>query len=360
MLVSAMKDIAANRLAAAEQKINAILVVKPNFRLAQLIKGDLLAARGGPVQAIGASTMHNIDRLQDLRSEAYARLQRVTNPVPRDRVPRNLLRLAPEQKFALVVDTSRSTLYVFENDNGTPRLVEDHYSVIGKNGVEKVVEGDKRTPLGVYHVVRALPKEKLIDLYGTGAYPLNYPNEWDKRYGRKGHGIWLHGTPKNTYSRPPRASDGCVVLTNEELDNLAPRLQLGLTPVVIADKVEWVSPQELNASRAGLEQALERWRTDWESMQTESLLGHYSPNFTSGRMDIARWQAQKKRINAGKTWVKVKLDAVSMLLYPGREPLALVTFTQDYSSNNLVNVSKKRQFWIREGDRWSIAYEGDA
>src|SRR3546814_8483534 len=49
---------------------------------------------------------------------------------------------------------------------------------------------------------------KLPDFYGDGAYPLNYPNEWDKHEGRKGYGIWLHGTPSTTYSRPPRASDG--------------------------------------------------------------------------------------------------------------------------------------------------------
>lgn len=360
MLVSAMKDIAANRVAAAHEKVDAVLKLKPNFRLAQLVKGDLLAARAGEVKMLGASDTAQSERLEDLRAEAAARLRRMNTPVPRDRVPSNLLRLSPEQKYALVVDTSRSTLYVFENDNGVPRYIKDYYSVIGKNGVEKLVEGDKRTPLGVYHVVRRVAKEKLIDLYGSGAFPLNYPNEWDKRYGRRGHGIWLHGTPKNTYSRPPRASDGCVVLTNDELDELAPRLQFGLTPVVIADQIDWIMPRQMLSSRAELEGALERWRSDWESLQMDVFLRHYSPNFVSGKIDLARWQAEKKRVHNGKTWVKVSLTDVSMFLYPGREQLALVTFTQNYSSNNLSNVTKKRQFWIREGDHWNIAYEGDA
>ena len=30
---------------------------------------------------------------------------------------------------------------------------------------------------------------------GDGAFPLNYPNEWDRRLNKTGSGIWLHGTP---------------------------------------------------------------------------------------------------------------------------------------------------------------------
>jgi murein L,D-transpeptidase YafK len=63
-----------------------------------------------------------------------------------------------------------------------------------------------------------MPQDKLTDFYGSGAFPINYPNEWDRIRGRNGYGIWLHGTPRDTYSRPPRASDGCIVLSNEDLD----------------------------------------------------------------------------------------------------------------------------------------------
>ena len=92
---------------------------------------------------------------------------------------------------------------------------------------------------------------------GIGAFPLNYPNEWDAREGRNGHGIWLHGTPRDTYSRPPRASDGCVVLTNEDLDDLTKRLQVRLTPVIIADGVEWVSVPAVQALQRSLADGLE-------------------------------------------------------------------------------------------------------
>jgi len=205
-----------------------------------------------------------------LRDEARVRLQRVQTQLPSKLPPRYLWKLDAQQKYALVVDTSRSTLYVYENVNGEPRYVADYYITIGKLGTEKVSEGDKRTPIGVYFVKANLPKNKLADMYGSGAYPLSYPNEWDRKNGRTGQGIWLHGTPSDTYSRPPRASDGCVVLANDDLDKLAPYLQVGITPVIITNQVDWANEQD-QIERDALLQEIEQWRKDWSSLDTKHL-----------------------------------------------------------------------------------------
>ena len=52
----------------------------------------------------------------------------------------------------------------------------------------------------MYHFTSVLSKSELPDFYGAGALPINYPNEWDRLNGRTGHGIWLHGTPADTYA----------------------------------------------------------------------------------------------------------------------------------------------------------------
>ena len=359
MLVQALIDIRDNRLAAALDRVNALLAVKPDFRLAQLIKGDLLMARARPIATMGAADAP-VERLNDLRDEARARLTRYTMQPPKDRVPKYLLQLQPEQRYALVVDTAKSTLYLFENRGGTPHYLTDYYITVGKNGSNKLREGDKRTPLGVYRVTSQLPRDKLDAFYGTGAFPMSYPNEFDVREGRNGHGIWLHGTPRDTYSRPPRASDGCVVLANEDLDDLAKRVQIGVTPVIIAERVDWVQEPAAQALRAGLTQRVERWRQDWESRNSDHYLQHYARSFASADTSLAEWSAQKRRVNASKEWIKVQLSDVSMFLYPGRNDLAVVNFWQDYSSSNLSNKMRKRQYWIREGDTWKILYEGAA
>ncbi|MEI7969237.1 MAG: L,D-transpeptidase family protein [Betaproteobacteria bacterium] len=360
IVVGVLRNISENRIAAAREQLDHLLEVNPNFRLAQLIKGDLLMARVGPVGTLGSLPDAPADRLSDLRDEARARIQRQQARIPDGRVPANLLRLSPDQKYAVVVDTNRSTLFLFENQAGAPRYVADYYITIGRNGVEKSREGDKRTPVGVYHVTANLPREKLTDFYGSGAFPLSYPNEWDRRNGRDGHGIWLHGTPPDTYSRPPRASDGCVVLTNQDLESIGSRLQPGVTPVVISNDLEWVGNTELERTRADLETAIERWREDWESRRTDEYLSHYARSFSSGSAGLEQWAAQKRQVNASKQWVKVKLADMSLFLYPGREPVAVATFVQDYRSNNLSNLMKKRIYWIREGERWKIIHEGAA
>lgn len=355
-----IRDIEQHKLNGAMQKVDALLLRYPNFRLAHLIRGDLLLARARPLSAFGNPAEAPADKLDDLREEAVARLKAYRNRPPSNYVPRYLLQMEPEQKYAVVVDTQRSRLYIYQNDNGRPRFVADYYIAHGKLGAEKTREGDKRTPVGVYHVTANLPRQKLSDFYGSGAFPINYPNEWDRRQGRNGHGIWLHGTPSDTYSRPPRASDGCVVLTNSDLDAVASYLQIGLTPVIISNTIEWLSVDDWASERTALNREIEAWRKDWESRDVERYLAHYSRSFRNSDGDYAQWAQQKRLVAASKSWVKIELGKLSVFRNPGKEDMIVVTFEQDYRSNNLSNVLKKRQYWVKEGGRWKIIYEGFA
>ena len=360
MLVKTLIEIRNNRLEPALAEVERVIQHYPNFRLAHLIKGDLLLARSRPLRELGAAPNAPPDRMEDFRDEARVRLARYQFERPADRVPKYLLQLNAEQKHVLIVDTRQSTLYVFENNNGVPRYLADYYVSSGKNGSDKTRKGDKKTPLGVYHVTDNLPREKLGALYGVGAFPISYPNELDRREGRNGNGIWLHGVPLDTYSRPPRASDGCVVLTNQNLETLGKNLRIGVTPVIITDGIDWIKPAALDDTRRKLLASVESWRRDWESLDTETYLKHYAPGFSTGSQDLAAWSQQKRQVNAAKTYVKVKLEHVSAFLYPGRDDLAVVSFDQDYASSNLSNQMKKRQYWINEKGSWRILYEGGA
>jgi murein L,D-transpeptidase YafK len=352
-------SVEANKLDEALKRVDALIADYPNFRLAYLVRGDLLLARTRPLEGFG-NVVKSVpqDRVDDLRAEALARLHALRDKPGEDWVPRYVVQLTPEQKHALVVDSRRSRLYVFANAEGKPKLVADYYVSLGKKGVDKSREGDQKTPLGVYTVIANLPRKKLTDFYGSGAFPINYPNEWDKRQGRNGHGIWLHGVPSNLYSRPPRASDGCIVLSNPDLDALGRQLQVGLTPVIIADQIEWVDSVALDRDRASLSAALEQWRADWQSRDADKYLSHYSQRFKSGNQDLLSWSEHKRSVNAGKTWIKVGLSRVAMLRYPSERDVVVVTFLQDYRSDGLANVVRKRQYWVKEGERWKILYEG--
>src|SRR2546422_8368129 len=65
--------------------------------------------------------------MEGLRAEAFARLRAYRERPPADRVPRYLLQLREDQKYAIVVDTHRSRLYLYQNeDRKSTRLNSSH------------------------------------------------------------------------------------------------------------------------------------------------------------------------------------------------------------------------------------------
>lgn len=359
MLAKTLQDVRDNRHDQAMRDVEAMLKTYPNFRLAHLIRGDLLLAKAHALSGIG-NAPNAAPQIADLRDEIRVRLQHLREKVPAAKIPKYLVQLHSGQRYAVVVDTGKARLYLFENNNGEARFVADYYVSSGKAGAEKIREGDQKTPLGVYFVTASLPRSQLSDFYGSGAFPISYPNEWDRRQGKNGHGIWLHGVPSDTYSRPPRASNGCVVLTNPDMVTVGKNLQIGLTPVIISDNVEWVDPKEVATPRDELARAVEAWRKDWESLDTDRYLRHYSKNFNASGQDLRTFSEQKRLVNSSKTWLKIQTANISAFTYPGNDNLAVVTFDQDYTSNNLKNQMRKRQYWQREGSDWRIIYEGGA
>lgn len=353
-LVRAIVNLRQEGLKAALSEVDEMLARNPNYKLGYLIKGDLLMASAGQPVAFASRGAPQADVLP-LQDEARVRVQRYVDAPPTSELPASLLQLAPKQQHALVIDTSHSRLFVFANDLGRPRYVTDFYISLGKNGVEKQREGDSKTPIGVYTLLPM--KDKLPEFYGPGAYPLTYPNEWDKVNGRTGHGIWVHGTPSETYARPPWATDGCIVLTNEDLAKLSRYVDVSRTPVVIGPAVQWRAPNAWQAERESFMSDFTSWQKDWESLNTDRYLSHYSHDFRSQSRNFASWSARKRALNEGKKWIKVGIKDMSLFEYPGERDLMMVSFEQEYRSNNLSTRTQKRQFWARENGHWRIVHE---
>lgn len=357
LLVKSLLDITQGKLDEALSNIDQVISAVPNFKLAYLVRGDLLQAKAHQVMSFGAAANAPSDEIADLKQEAQVRLEHYLAQTPEQ--PDVLWQLDSTQRNAIVVDTVKSRLYLYRNDNGKPTYVSDYYVTVGKNGTVKQKEGDKKTPLGVYFSGTQLAKEKLPDLYGIAAYPLNYPNEWDKKQGKSGHGIWLHGTPKETFSRPPYASDGCVVLTNVDIGSLAPILKNGNTPIVILAENE--SPSTSPEQKASLLSAVEQWRSDWQSKKTETYLSHYAQDFFSEDMNFDAWAAHKRRVQQDKSTIRVSISDISMFRYPNSsKQMVVVNFNQDYQADQFSHKMRKRQYWQLEQGRWKILYEGQA
>ena len=115
--------------------------------------------------------------------------------------------------------------------------------------------------------------------------------------------------------------------------------------------------QHLARDRIGVVLALDDDLT--VALDVVAALEQGAQRFSSGDQDLAQWSEHKRKVNAGKSWIKVGLSRVSMMQYP-RENFVVVNFVQDYRSSNLSNVMRKRQYWIKDDGRWRILYEGGA
>jgi murein L,D-transpeptidase YafK len=373
LLVESLMQIARGETRQAMDTVDELIRTTPNFKLAHLIRGDLLSAQGQTINPFGntaaISAAETSQEIEGLREEARTRLNYYFSTDNHRQVPNIAVQMNAKQTHLILIDTVKSRLFVYKKTNSGLQHVADYYVTIGKNGADKNVEGDKRTPVGLYFASKKLTTP-LSDFYGDGAYPLNYPNALDKHNQKTGHGIWLHGTPKDTYSRPPRASDGCVVLSNPDLNKLASILNTGNTPVIISDNVEWVSNVDVapqTAELSNLNKALEQWQQDWISQNTDKYLSHYSTQFFYSGGALTEWASHKRKVQANKPKVAIKVSDVSMFSYPTlrkaknlapNSKIVVVDFDQYYESPTLKNKMRKRQYWANENNQWKIIYEG--
>lgn len=357
LLIDVYKELGANNLRQALAKADKLVEAYPNFRLGHLIRGDLLLMHTRPVATLGAVDGPQ-DKLKNLRDEAMVRLKALRERPAASMVPRPVLQLRDDQKNVLVVDAQRSRLYVYANQRGELKFVTDYYISQGKLGVDKFKEGDQKTPLGIYYITSHLPGARLPDFYGSGALPINYPNEWDKLNGRGGSGIWLHGTPSDNFSRPPLSSDGCVVLTNPDLHKLAGSIEIGKTPVVIAEKIDFVSKAKWDSDRQLAARLVDDWRRDVESLSPQRVMANYSKKFKSDRgEDLAGWFDRNQQSMKGIRKLSVTFREVTHFFYPGRDDMIASTFTQESRIGKSKTSLRKRQYWAKEGAQWKIVYE---
>lgn len=359
-LIDIYRTIGAADLRGALRKSDALVKAYPHFQLAQLVHGDLLSNLSRPVRQVGdvpselaQAAAGNLDAL---RAESQLRIAAIRQRPPLDALPAQFIGLSKRNKHAIAVDTAKARLYLFENTAKGTRLLADYYISVGKAGVGKQVEGDQRTPLGVYFITSNLDPKSLKDLYGSGALPVNYPNVLDLRRGKTGGGIWLHGTPSTQFTRAPQATDGCVAVANPDLDRIIRTVEIRTTPVLLGKNFRWVRPTELSAEREQWESRLKAWAAAKGSGQPSSLWRFYASDFQADGKDLQAFslaaQAGLQQL-AGKS---VQLNDLSLIRWTDEAEILVATFGElkrgDRSGRTV------RQYWQKRANTWQIIYEG--
>jgi murein L,D-transpeptidase YafK len=228
-----------------------------------------------------------------------------------------------------------------------------------------------RTPEGHYLIVGRKDGVDIHERYGPLAFVLNYPNDEDRRAGRGGQGIWIHGTDSDS---AVRFTHGCLALDNKDLLELAAVLGPGIgTPVLIVDKESLERPAaepayaELAASRAELiaryardqeqfVQVLDEWKKAWEAKDMQRYEACYSTtDFIGQGMNWNAWRERKQRTFGATSVIAIGIEHV--LLADCSPSEAIVKFVQTYTSDALHVLNGKKLSFVRIGGQWKIRRE---
>ena len=367
LLIKTLELISNGKLTQANKVNDELIILAPNFKLAHLIRGDILSAYSMSIDNFGGSAVKiNSGKVIELKKEAQRRIKGYLSSHNNDnnKLPKFNILPAEKDKYLIYVDMDSSRLFVFENNQRKYHYLSDYYISIGKNGYGKRFEGDKKTPYGTYFLQKKIKRE-LADFYGDGAYPLNYPNKFDKFNNYTGSGIWIHGTPKSTYSRPPEASDGCIVLSNKDLVKIEHILNTTGTPIILSNlsikDLSLRSESDIQDEQNQLLNNIENWKKSWESKDYDQYINFYSRDAIYNKTMFEQWSLAKKNVFKKSKTMKISLGNISIYEYPSdldREQIRIVLFSQNYKSNLISNLSKKKQIWKIQDGEWRIIYEG--
>ncbi|MBF0278550.1 MAG: L,D-transpeptidase family protein [SAR324 cluster bacterium] len=258
---------------------------------------------------------------------------------------------------ALIVDKTECSVTVFQNQSIWEKVLQ-YQCTTGKNQGDKQQEGDARTPTGLYFFTDAWTGKELINqygssaqIYGAGAFELNYPNHLDQvLYNKNGSGIWLHGTDKGY----PAATKGCISTTNTDFLEVAQHISLFETPLIIEESVAYVAQEKIKKVRSELLEFIKQWKTNWESGQTETYLSFYSKNFKTQKFNYRRWKQFKKLVNKKNKKRKIKISEISILKAKG---IYNIQFTQHFTSTGTNDLGRKQLYVANEQGNFRIISE---
>ncbi|GHV60009.1 peptidase [Campylobacterota bacterium] len=262
------------------------------------------------------------------------------------------------KKTLFVVDKTAASFAVYSYENGKLTANGTHKATLGDAQGDKFVEGDKKTPVGTYKITSLLTSQanKLDPYYGPLAYTTNYPNYLDKKLGKSGHGIWIHGFPLNG-ARNNENSEGCVVIDNDLLRSLQTSVQTDQIVVMINENgVLEASKDDIAAVLATIFQ----WRWVWKNNDISAYLALYAEDFKrSDGLNRVKFDTAKRQIFARRDKKVIELTDIEVVPYPNSQGQTIfrVRFWQNYEAASHKSSRVKELYVRKQNDQFAIIME---
>jgi murein L,D-transpeptidase YafK len=231
------------------------------------------------------------------------------------------------KKTAILVDKKTNTLILSEYDNGEFKVIKKYHATLGQVVGDKEDEGDMKTPEGIYTFKSRRTPPSLQAKFGAMAFELNFPNTFDDLAGHKGSNVMLHATNEPDRLNKNYDSLGCVVVRNDEIQEIFPYVHLGLTPILIFPELTdaYMKPGQDEA----LKGFFQTWVKAWETKDLETYISQYHSDFSAQGKSRDQWKAYKAQLN--RQYASIHVGPEDVLYY--RHPkYSMITFTQNYQS----------------------------
>ena len=272
-----------------------------------------------------------------------------------------------DKKFnhhVLVVEKSTHSLYLYKNTEGTPDLIKKFKIMTGKFTGNKRIQGDKKTPEGIYFFQKFHSSEFLLNkygdygkIYGAGAFTTNYPNEIDRRLGKTGSGIWLHSSDDDGRISLGQDSRGCVVAINKDLREISQYIDLAHTPVVITQDLHFQTKENWEKNKKDILATINTWSKAWQEKDFDKYINSYSKSdfIHNRRGRYNKFKVYKRAVFARKDKPEISFTDISVL-HNGQYVVA--TMEQDYNSPFIQDIGKKT-LYLKRNDQyeWKIVAE---
>jgi hypothetical protein len=273
--------------------------------------------------------------------------------------------------LVLIANKAFKTMYLLQNQNVSWNVIKEYDIAIGEQGGKKIFAGDRRTPEGQYFIVGRKEYSELSSIYGPLAYVLNYPNEEDRKSGRTGQGIWIHGTAPDSV---PIETRGCLEMKNEELKDLSAILMGGIgIPVLIVNDDQLKDPVDAfdfkvcdekrrkimdnyHKTKLHFKEFLTKWKIAWETKNIIEYETYYDTlQFMSQGLDWNGWKERKLRTFDLYDTIAITIDNILITDYS--EQTTIVKFYQVYKTNLNQNENAKKLSLEKVNDFWKIISE---
>jgi murein L,D-transpeptidase YafK len=191
----------------------------------------------------------------------------------------------------------------------------------------------------------------LPEIYGYGAFPLNYPNIVDRIYDKTGYGIWIHGTGKT----PKLNTEGCIALDNKYIKTFKSKNITGL-PVIITENVPFYKRGEYEQYKWGLINYLKQYHDLWQLNDYNNFKNFYHQEFRAGgSQTLKNYLSQKSKLMKLYPYKRILYDNVK--IYRENDSEVLFDYNQLYCADNILSEGAKKLYLIREDNSFKIIAE---